>query len=82
MGVALALAMLLGTLVAPHEWLAVAVGAVFAAAAAAGCLVLRVGPPREYFIVFTFLIAAALPPDPGAAPGVPGSSCSASLARG
>jgi uncharacterized membrane protein YccC len=30
--------------------------------------VLRVGPPREYFVVFTFLIAAALPLDPGAAP--------------
>ncbi|HET6507309.1 MAG TPA: FUSC family protein [Baekduia sp.] len=68
MGLALAVAMLLGTLVAPHDWLAVLVGAVFAALCAAGCLVLRVGPPREYFVVFTFLIAAALPPDPGAAP--------------
>jgi uncharacterized membrane protein YccC len=66
LGVALAAAMLLGTWVAPREGLAVAVGAAFAAASAATCLVLRVGPPREYFIVFTFLIAAALPPDPGA----------------
>jgi uncharacterized membrane protein YccC len=69
MAVALAAAMLVGTLVAPHEWLAVLVGAGFAALCAAACLVLRVGPPREYFVVFTFLIAAALPPDPGAAPG-------------
>ncbi|WP_445152416.1 FUSC family protein [Baekduia sp. Peel2402] len=68
LGLALAVAMLLGTLVAPHEVLAVGVGAVFAAAAAATCLILRVGPPREYFIVFTFLIGAALPQDVGAAP--------------
>jgi uncharacterized membrane protein YccC len=69
LGVALAVAMLAGTLVAAEPWVAVPVGGLLAAVAAGACLVLRVGPPREYFIVFTFLIATALPQDAGAAPG-------------
>jgi uncharacterized membrane protein YccC len=68
LGLALAVAVLLGTLVAPEPWLAVPVGALVAAAAAGACVALRVGPPREYFIVFTFLVATALPHDAGAAP--------------
>ncbi|MDX6725923.1 MAG: hypothetical protein QOK49_728, partial [Baekduia sp.] len=69
LGLALAAAMGLGSLVAPHTWAVVLAGALLAAVAAAACLVLRVGPPREYFIVFTFLIATALPVDAGAAAG-------------
>jgi uncharacterized membrane protein YccC len=69
LGVALAAAMVLGTLVAPDPWVAVPAGAVLAALAAGVCLALRIGPPREYFLVFTFLIATALPEDPGAAWG-------------
>src|SRR5690349_18608626 len=61
--------MAIGTLVAPDPWVAVPVGAVLSAVAAGACVALRIGPPREYFIVFTFLIATALPEDPGAAPG-------------
>jgi uncharacterized membrane protein YccC len=68
LGLALAVAVLLGTLVAPEPWLAVPVGALVAATAAGACVALRVGPPREYFIVFTFLVATALPHDAGAAP--------------
>jgi uncharacterized membrane protein YccC len=67
LGLALAVAMAVGTLVAPDPWVAVPVGAVLSAVAAAACVALRIGPPREYFIVFTFLIATALPEDPGAA---------------
>jgi uncharacterized membrane protein YccC len=66
LGVALAVAMATGTLVAASPWVAVPVGAVLAAVAAGACLALRVGPPREYFVVFTFLIATALPQDAGA----------------
>jgi uncharacterized membrane protein YccC len=69
LGLALAAAMAIGTLVAPDPWVAVPVGAVLSAVAAGACVALRIGPPREYFIVFTFLIATALPEDPGAAPG-------------
>jgi uncharacterized membrane protein YccC len=69
LGIALALAMLVGTLVAPDPWVAVPVGGVLAAIAAGACLTLRIGPPREYFIVFTYLIAIALPQDAGQAPG-------------
>jgi uncharacterized membrane protein YccC len=68
LGCALAVAMAAGTLVASSAWVAVPVGAVLAAVAAGACLALRVGPPREYFIVFTFLIATALPVDAGDAP--------------
>jgi uncharacterized membrane protein YccC len=60
--------MALGTLVAPWPVLAVAAGGVVATVAAAACLAARVGPPREYFVIFSFLIATALPEDPGAAP--------------
>lgn len=66
LGCALAVAMVIGTLVASSAWVAVPVGAVLAAVAAGACLALRVGPPREYFIVFTFLIATALPQDASA----------------
>jgi uncharacterized membrane protein YccC len=68
LGCALAVAMATGTLVAADPWIAVPVGAVLAAGAAGACLALRVGPPREYFIVFTFLIATALPADATDAP--------------
>jgi uncharacterized membrane protein YccC len=67
-GVSLAVAMALGTLAAPTPALAVLLGALVAAVAAAACLAARVGPPREYFIIFTFLIATSLPSDPAAAP--------------
>jgi uncharacterized membrane protein YccC len=67
-GVSLAAAMALGTLVAPTPVLAIVVGSTVAAVAAAACLAARVGPPREYFVIFTFLIATSLPPDTGAAP--------------
>ncbi|WP_155892221.1 FUSC family protein [Conexibacter woesei] len=66
LGCALAVAMAAGTLVASSAWVAVPVGAVLSAVAAGACLALRVGPPREYFIVFTFLIATALPQDAAA----------------
>ncbi|MCW3002125.1 MAG: hypothetical protein JWQ20_1423, partial [Conexibacter sp.] len=68
-GISLAAAMALGTVAAPAPVVAIAVGAVVAAVAAAACLAARVGPPREYFIIFTFLIATSLPPDRAAAPG-------------
>jgi uncharacterized membrane protein YccC len=68
-GAALAVAMALGTLLAGEPWAAVAVGSAGATIAAAACIAARVGPPREYFIIFTFLIAAAMPVDPGAALG-------------
>jgi uncharacterized membrane protein YccC len=68
LGCALAVAMAMGTVVASDPWVAVPVGAVLAAVAAGACLALRVGPPREYFIVFTFLIATALPADASDAP--------------
>jgi len=65
-GAALVTAMALGTLVAPTAWLTALTGALVAAAAAFACLAYAVGPPREYFIVFTFLIAGGLPQDPAA----------------
>jgi hypothetical protein len=68
-GVAMAAAMALGTLVASTPVAAVAVAAVVAAVSAAACLAARVGPPREYFIIFTFLVATALPSEPADAPG-------------
>lgn len=66
-GVALVLATVLGTLVAGSEPLIGLAGGVFAAAAAYVCMTLHLGPPREYFIVFSYLVATGLPVEPGAA---------------
>ncbi|WP_022929006.1 FUSC family protein [Patulibacter americanus] len=67
-GVALTVAMGLGTLVAGSVVLTCAVGAVLAIVSALGALALRVGPPREYFVILTFLLATTLPVDASAAP--------------
>jgi uncharacterized membrane protein YccC len=66
--VALTVAMGLGTLVAGSVALTCAVGAALAVAATLGALALRVGPPREYFVILTFLLATTLPVDASAAP--------------
>jgi uncharacterized membrane protein YccC len=67
-GVALTVAMGLGTLVAGSVALTCAAGAVLAIVSALGALALRVGPPREYFVILTFLLATTLPVDASAAP--------------
>lgn len=67
-GAGLVLATVLGTLVAESAPLVAVVGGAFATAAAFVCVALEMGPPREYFLVFSYLIATGLPPDAGAAP--------------
>lgn len=66
--VALTVAMGLGTLVAGSVLLTCAVGAALAVVSALGALALRIGPPREYFVILTFLLATTLPVDASAAP--------------
>lgn len=61
-GAALVVAMLAGSLAAPHAWAGILVAGVIAALASFGCLVAAVPPPREYLIVLAVLVATGLPP--------------------
>src|SRR4051812_35251591 len=67
-GGGLGLAFVAGTLAAPSTLAVVLAGGAFATVAAFACVALETGPPREYFLVFSYLIATGLPVDTGAAP--------------
>jgi hypothetical protein len=66
MAVVLASVTALGTLVTPSVVATCAAGGALGLLAALGALALRLGPPREYFVLLTFLLATTLPEDPGA----------------
>jgi uncharacterized membrane protein YccC len=66
--ITLAVAMGLGTLVADSVPLTCVAGGILGVVSALGFLALRVGPPREYFVLLTFLLGTTLPIDPSAAP--------------
>ena len=61
MGVALAVAMVAGTLAEPSPVAAALVPAVLAALGAFGCLAIELPPPREYFLVLACLLGTGLP---------------------
>jgi uncharacterized membrane protein YccC len=67
-GVGLAVTMAIGTLAAPHPWLAAVLAGPVVASAALLCLAFEVGPPREFMPTLSYLVAISLPVDPGAAP--------------
>jgi len=63
--VVLAAVTALGTAVAGSVVATCVAGGALGVLVTLGALALRVGPPREYFVLLTFLLATSLPVDPG-----------------